>query len=41
MKPGVPIQADGVAIDHLSAQEGESFLVPLLRPPPSSGMPYP
>lgn len=33
MKHGVPIQADGVAIDHLSAQEGESFLVPLLNPP--------
>lgn len=27
MKPGVPIQANGVAVDHLSAQAGEAFLV--------------
>lgn len=26
MKPGVPIQVDGVVVDHLSAQEDEAFL---------------
>lgn len=26
MKPGVPIQVAGVAVDHLSAQTGEGFL---------------
>ena len=26
MKPGVPIQANGVIVDHLSAQAGEDFL---------------
>lgn len=26
LKPGVPIQVDGVAIDHLSAREGEEHL---------------
>ena len=32
MKPGVPIQVNGVVVDHLSAQEGESFLTRALPP---------
>ena len=35
MKPGVPIQVNGVVVDHLSAQEGEAFLTGGL--PPASG----
>jgi hypothetical protein len=33
MKPGVPIQAGGVIIDHLSAQPSEGFLTQPLPPP--------
>ena len=32
MKPGVPIQVNGVVVDHLAAQEGESFLTSALPP---------
>ena len=32
MKPGVPIQVNGIVVDHLSAQEGESFLTGGLPP---------
>src|SRR6185436_8535667 len=32
MKPGVPIQANGIIVDHLSAQAGESFLTAPLPP---------
>lgn len=30
MRPGVPIQANGVIVDHLSAQAGEAFLTTAL-----------
>ena len=33
MKPGVPIQAAGVLVDHLSAQAGEAFLTANLPAP--------
>ena len=32
MKPGVPIQANGVVVDHLSAQDDEAFLREALPP---------
>lgn len=32
MKAGVPIQVEGVVVDHLSAQEAESFLTSSLPP---------
>ncbi len=32
MKPGVPIQVNGVVVDHLFAQEGEAFLTSQLPP---------
>jgi len=37
MKPGVPIQVGGVAVDHLSAQADESFLTAGL-PAPSTAL---
>lgn len=33
MKPGVPIQVNGVIVDHLSAQDGERFLTSELETP--------
>jgi hypothetical protein len=33
LKPGVPIQIDGVSVDLLSASEGEAFLEQSLGPP--------
>jgi hypothetical protein len=37
MKPGVPIQVNGVVVDHLSAQDDERFLTSAL-PTPGDGL---
>lgn len=37
LKPGVPIQIDGVGVDLLSTSGAEAFLEHSLAPPPTSG----
>ena len=38
MRPGLPIQVGGVAVDHLSVEPTEPFLQELLDGAPSSGL---
>ena len=39
LKPGVPIQVDGVSVDLLSTSEGEAFLEHALEPPRAGEVP--